>query len=242
MLCMLPLGWAWAQEVEEEEDYTHEFTYGINFNTNGGLLGGASIKSTHHLTGNWYQFWALEGVEVKHPKEVRYQNPYTGGSFILGKSNSLFVLRPQYGREYTFFRKAAESGVQVNGIVSAGPSLAILAPYYIQYDYSRYNGQGQIVGPTDVREEQYDPAVHNPNFIVGSAGFYKGFSDPNFNIGANLRAGLSFEYGRYLESVAGIEVGAVYEVFPSELVLIPEAKNRSQFFSLYLTLFYGRRR
>src|SRR5688500_15281384 len=69
-----------------------EFTYGINFNTNGGLIGGGVIKSSRYLQNNWFKFWALEVVEVKHPKENRSYSASTGNSFIYGKANYLFVL------------------------------------------------------------------------------------------------------------------------------------------------------
>ncbi|WP_245964492.1 hypothetical protein [Rufibacter immobilis] len=242
----LSVGLASAQSAEEEESYSREFTYGLNFNSNGGLLGGAMIKQVYHMGGKWYQFWALEGVEVKHPKESRVQNYNTGASYINGKSNYLFVLRPQYGREYTFFRKAAESGVQVNGLVAAGPSIGIMAPYFIEYDRSNYieqQGALYLVGPLIINTEQYDPNVHTNNFfIVGAPGVFKGLSEPSFRVGANLKAGLSFEYGRYMESVTGIEVGMLVEAFAGDMTLMPNASNRNAFFSVYLTLYYGRRR
>jgi hypothetical protein len=244
LVSFLPVGLAMAQTAEEEEGYSREFTYGLNFNSNGGLLGGAMIKQVYHMGGKWYQFWALEGVEVKHPKEVRYQNPYTGGTYIKGKSNYLFVLRPQYGREYTFFRKAAESGVQVNGVVAAGPSIGILAPYFIQYDYTPYDVNRQPIGPSDIRTEQYDPRVHTQpdTHILGSSGVFTGLAEPHFRVGANAKAGVSFEYGRYMESVTGIEVGMLYEAFAGNLDMIPQASNNNTFLSVYLTLYYGRRR
>ncbi|WP_225840884.1 hypothetical protein [Rufibacter glacialis] len=248
IISLFPVGLAWAQSGEEEENYTREFTYGINFNSNGGLLGGAMIKQVYHLNDKWYHFWALEGVEVKHPKETRLQNLQNGASFVRGKSNYLFVLRPQYGREYTFFKKAAESGVQVNGILAAGPSIGILAPYFIEYDRSNYvlDPRTQIynrVGPVLISTEQYDPKVHtNDGLIVGAPGVFKGLSEPAFRVGANAKAGVSFEYGRYMESVTGIEVGMMVEAFAGDMTMVPDAPKRNIFRSVYLTLYYGRRR
>ncbi|WP_210489563.1 hypothetical protein [Rufibacter aurantiacus] len=248
IISFLPVGLAMAQTVEEEEGYSREFTYGLNFNSNGGLLGGAMIKQVYHLEGNWYHFWALEGVEVKHPKERPVQNLQNGASFVRGKSNYLFVLRPQYGREYTFFKKAAESGVQVNGVFAAGPSIGIMAPYFIEYDRSNYvldprTQQYYLVGPVMISTEQYDPNIHtNEGLIVGAPGVFKGLSEPSFRVGANAKAGVSFEYGRYMESVTGIEVGMLVEAFAGDMTMIPGAPKRNTFMSVYLTLYYGRRR
>lgn len=233
---------AYGQQPEEEA-YKREFNYGINFNTNAGLIGGGVLKSARHLRGNWSKFYALEIVEVKHPKEDPFVGE-TGNRFIFGKSNYLYVLRPQYGREYVLFRKAPESGVQVNGIFAAGPSIGLLVPYFIVYDYTNTSGSvGQPIQP-DYRVEQFDPAKHDPysGNVRGSAGFFTGLGQTNFNFGAHIKSGLSFEYGRYREDVTGVEVGFLLEAYPKKLVLLPQSNNNSIFTSVYLTLYYGRRK
>lgn len=196
------------------------------------------IKSSYSINNKWSQFGALELVEVKHPKETRFQSRQ-GEIFVFGKSNYLYVIRPQYGREYVFFRKAPESGVQVNGILAAGPSFGLLVPYYIKYDYTDPNG-----GIIDIRSEQYDPNVHTDfeTRIIGKSSFLTGLGETDFNIGAHLKGGISFEYGRYNEGITGVEVGFVIEKFAKELVIIPAAQNRSSYSSVYLTLYYGRRK
>ena len=226
---------AYAQ-TEEEEDFENELSYGINLNSNGGLIGGAFIRSAYTMDRNMLQFGALEIVEVKHPRELRAYSNETGDSFIIGKQNYLFVVRPHYGRELVLFRKAAESGVQVNALGAIGPSLGFLVPYYVRYNY------GQQGTSTDVRTEQYEPRTHPVNErIQGSAGVFTGLGESNLNIGAHIKAGLSFEYGRYNESIAGIEVGFMVEAYTKKLIMIPEAKNNSTFTSVYLNIYYGRR-
>ena len=233
---------AYSQQGEEEA-YNREFNYGVNFNTRGHLIGGIMVKSSRYMKGNWSQFYALEVVDIKHPKEKREFSEVTGNSYIYGKSNYLFVIRPQYGRDYVFFRKAPESGVQVNGILAAGPSIGLLVPYFIVYDYTQPGG-GQNT-PTDYRSEQFDPDKHEQygkERIRGSAGVLSGFPSTNFNIGAHFKSGLSFEYGRYREDVTGVEVGFLLEAYPKKLVMIPRATNVNFFSSVYLTLYYGRRK
>ena len=53
---------------------------------------------------------------------------------------------------------------------------------------------------------------------------------------------MSFEYGRYNESIAGVEVGVLLEMYTKELVIIPDASNNSRFTSVYLNIYYGRRK
>ena len=245
LLILCSVGSAWAQNTQSE-GYQKEFTYGINFNTNGRIIGGASLRSSHTIKDKWQQFWGLEIVEVKHPKE----NPYMGLSgdlFVLGKSNYFFVVRPEFGREYTFFRKAPESGVEVNGILAVGPSLGLQVPYYIVFDSTKYvdqNGVRYQVGPTDYRTEPYDPinAHSDLNRIRGSAGFLTGLRETDIKIGAHIKAALSFEYGRYQENITGIEVGFLVEAYPKKIIMIPQAENYNTFTSVYLTLYYGSRK
>jgi hypothetical protein len=222
-------------QSEEDESFQNELSYGVNFNSNGGLIGGAFIRSSYFMNERIYQFGGLEIVEVKHPKEDRYFNPLSGESFVAGKQNYLFVVRPHYGRELVLFRKAAESGVQVNALAAAGPSLGLLVPYYIDYNYG---GQG-----TDIRTEQYDPNRHlDREYILGSDNVFRGMGEAKLRPGVHLKAGLSFEYGRYRESIAGIEVGFLVERFAKTPITIPDAENYKTFTSVYLNLFYGTRK
>ena len=238
---ILLLAFAWivaapAQaQSEEDESFQNELSYGVNFNSNGGLIGGAFIRSSYFMNERIYQFGGLEIVEVKHPKEDRYFNPLSGESFVAGKQNYLFVVRPHYGRELVLFKKAPESGVQVNVLAAAGPSLGLLVPYYIDYNYG---GQG-----TSIRTEQYDPSKHlDRDYIMGSDNVFRGLGEMKLKPGVHLKAGLSFEYGRYRESIAGIEVGFVVERFASTPIIIPDAENHKTFTSVYLNLFYGTRK
>ena len=229
---------AWAQQQPEGDTYNREISYGVNFNTNAGIVGGVMIKSARYLNRNWSQFYALEAVEVKHPKENPYYSGLTGRRFIAGKSNYFYVLRPEYGREYVFFRKAPESGVQVNGILAGGPSIGLLVPYYVIYDYAPNSNPNDI----NYRTERFDPLKHDYESIRGNANFLTGIGETRINPGLHIKTGLSFEYGRYREDVTGVEVGFLVEAYPKKIILIPQASNTAVFTSAYLTLYYGRRK
>ncbi|GGG37447.1 hypothetical protein [Hymenobacter glacieicola] len=228
----------------DEPSYRKEFTYGVNFNTRGGLIGGASVRSTRLLNQDWSRFWSLEAVEIKHPKEQKVATRY-GGSYVYGKSNYLFAIRPSVGLQRVIFRKAPESGVQVNALVGAGPTIGLLMPYYISYDYS--NGQGNP-SASDIRNEQYNPDIHRaPDLIVDRAPLFSGAGETKPALGAHLRGALSFEYGRYRDAVAGVEVGFLLETYAKDPAIIrvaqiPDKDLNDQFLpSVYLTLYLGTR-
>jgi hypothetical protein len=239
---------AQAQEAQDTPGYQKEFTYGINLNSNAGLIGGAAVRSTRRITDDWARFWILEGVEVKSRKEQRVQNNI-GGVYVRGKTNYLFALRPTVGVQRTIFRKAAESGVEVDGMLGAGPSIGLLLPYYIYFDYTPKPDAGNPNPPEDIRAEQYDPVKHaDVSKIYDRAPIFSGIGNLKPNIGAHLRGALNFEYGRYRDAVAGVEAGMLVEAYTKRLVTMevpptPSSKlNNNVFTSVYVTLYIGSRK
>ncbi|MFD2721908.1 hypothetical protein ACFST9_24540 [Hymenobacter monticola] len=232
----------------DEQSYSKEFVYGINFNTQGGLIGGASIRSTRVLDDRLLRFWSLEGVMLKNAKEERI-NTAVGGSYIDRKTNYGFVLRPSFGMQRILFRKAADAGVQVNGLLSVGPSIGLLMPYYISYDRTFARTQVPNLSTDEIVNEQYDPLKHTfLPAILDHGPLFSGISDTKVVPGFHVRGGLSFEYGRYRDAVTGLEVGVLVEAFTKRMVILspyagPEnqAVNRQFFPSVYLTLYFGHR-
>ncbi|MDF7814367.1 hypothetical protein [Hymenobacter sp. YC55] len=236
-----------SSSPNDDPSYRKEFVYGVNFNTRGGLIGGVSVRSTRVLTENWSRFWSIEAVEVKHRKERRVAS-FNGSSFVLDKANYFIVLRPSVGAQRVVFRKAAESGVQVNALMSAGPSIGLLMPYYINYDFTQRDINGRPIGGEDVRTEQYDPYIHTDQSLIRDrAPLFSGASETKPYIGAHWRGALSFEYGRYRDAVAGIETGVLLEVYGKRPVIlrsrdVPDSKINNSFYpSVYLTIYLGSR-
>jgi hypothetical protein len=235
----------------DEQSYRRETIFGLNFNTQGGLIGGVNVRVSRTLDERWLRFWSLEGVSFKNPKEENVSNPYTGGSYKRFKANYAFALRPSIGIQRILFRKAADAGVQVNGLLSAGPTLGLLMPYYISYDYTAY--KNSAFGSSDVIvDEAYDPTAHpehaNENFIYDRAPLFSGIAQTKIVPGVHLRGGLSFEYGRYRDAVAGAEIGFLLEAYTKRLLMLnppapadPNSLNRQFFPSVYLTLYIGHR-
>lgn len=230
----------------DDPSYRKEFVYGINFNTRGGLIGGVSVRSTRVLNENWSRFWSIEAVEIKHRKERRVAS-FNGSSFVLDKANYFMALRPSVGAQRVIFRKAAESGVQVNALMSAGPTIGLLMPYYINYDYTERT-PGRPNNSEDVRAEQYDPYIHlDQSLIIDRAPLFRGASETKPYIGAHWRGALSFEYGRYRDAVAGIETGVLLELYGKRPVIlrsrdVPDSQINNRFYpSVYLTVYLGSR-
>ncbi|MBD2767033.1 hypothetical protein IC235_03885 [Hymenobacter sp. BT664] len=242
-----------ATAPSDEQSYSKEFVYGVNFNTQGGLLGGVSVRSARVLDDRLLRFWSIEGVMLKNAKEDQVTS-VVGGSYIRQKVNYAFALRPSVGLQRVLFRKAADAGVQVNGLVSAGPTIGLLMPYYISFDRT-YAQSGSVprvppnVATDEIVNEQYDPFKHNQEWAILDRGpLFSGIGETKIVPGFHIRGGLSFEYGRYREAVTGMEVGFLVEAYTKRLLILSpsslsdaDALNRQFFPSVYLTLYFGHR-
>ena len=105
VIIFLPI-FATAQLFDGEDyDYNREIIWGINKNSNGGLIGGIMGRFSRSRGENYYETYGLELSNVKHPSESRYVGAQ-GQTFIYGKSNYLYAIRLSYGREKLLFKKA----------------------------------------------------------------------------------------------------------------------------------------
>lgn len=221
--------------AESSQEYTINTAYGVNTNTNSGLLGGFAFKREKLLDTkgkNQWQLLSLELINVRSLKE-RASTTSTGSRFVFGKQNYLFSLRPQYGREFTLFKKTNTDGLQINGILAGGPSIGLVKPYYIQYNFGRSN----------IRTEAYNPLVHNnENAIVASGSLFDGIGEITPKIGANAKVALNVELSSFQRSNIGLEIGFLVEAYSEEIKIMALAPNRSNFTSGYITLYFGNRR
>ena len=216
----------------EGYSYNREFIWGVSKNTNSGLIAGMAIKFSRNLRKDHFQTFGLEIVNVKHPKEARYHS-FSGNTFIWGKQNYLFSIRPQYGREWIIFKKAPQQGVQINAILAGGPTIGLLTPYYVRVEGT--NGFNNELRPFDPNEVQFSN-------VLGSGPFLKGLGESDVLFGLNVKTSLSFEFGTFKNDVTGFEAGFQLEAFPKEVIIVPAANNRSIFPSAFIMLFYGKRR
>lgn len=236
LLACLP---ALAQaQANPEDEYTRTFTYGINFNTNGGTIGGGNIKFTQITKARLYRSFGLEIVAIKHPQEAKFvaQN----GRVVFAKKNYFYSVRPTYGYEYLLFRKAPEESVQVMLNIAVGPSIGVEMPYYVIL-----NSNGQV------STRAYDPAKISSSEIEGTAGIFKGIGESKIVPGLFAKAGVSLEFGEFRNNLTGIEVGFTSELFsraPAILEPFPigvgtsNLRNKQYMLGAYLTLFLGSRK
>ncbi len=224
---------AFAQ-TQDSYDYGSEFTWGVNKNTSGGLIGGLVFKKARKLKNERVlETFGLEIVNIKHPQEVRRNSIQTGNLFIYGKSNYLYSLRLQYGRDLILFKKAPQQGVEIKAVFAVGPSIGIVAPYYIEY-FPEGGGGFTIRAP-------YNPNI-NVDYIAGTGRLFEGLGQSKITPGGNIKAALNFELGTLKSQVTGFEAGFLLDAYVKEVEMMPSTKNYSVFPTLFITLFYGSRK
>jgi len=219
-----------AQSSGSKSDlpYTKEWLYGINFNTNGGLIGGLMFKYGTAINEKNFHVLSIEAVNVKNAKERRATIVASGRSWIPEKTNYLYAIRPVYGIEHIFFKKAREKGVQVSGLFGLGPSIGIVSPYMIEYEG---------------RSVPYDPDIHQDFSRISGAGiFTDGLSKSKFEIGAASKASLFFEFGTGNRSVAGFEVGMTVDYYGNKIGLMNKVPGENLYSAGFITFYYGLRR
>jgi len=119
-------------QTDGNYDYSREFIWGINKNTNGGLIAGFIMRWSSAIGDTKFRSIGVEVMNVKHDKETRIRG-VSQNRFIFGKSNYLYAIRGQYGYDHILFKKAPQQGVQIIFNYSGGPTLGIIAPYYVRF-------------------------------------------------------------------------------------------------------------
>jgi hypothetical protein len=216
----------------------NEATFGLILHSNGWGLGGIQFRRGIALTG--YKKWIFEGDYggMRHPKEIKTVNPYfdAAKSYVYGKSNTFNVLRLGTGIQRTLYSKFDRHGVEIRMVYSGGLSLGLLKPVYLE-----------ILKPTgnfnefEVRTEKYDPTEHFVDNIYGRSSFSEGLGEMKFKPGLYGKLGFNFEYAPIFSDVKAIEVGAVLDVYPTDVPIMALIDNKQLFLSFYVTFMYGRK-
>ncbi|WMJ72691.1 hypothetical protein RCC89_05865 [Cytophagaceae bacterium ABcell3] len=238
LLCLflLPLHIAFAQE-DYEAIYDTETIGGLNLNTNAGLIGGVTFRHSIFIKERHYHTFGAEIVNVRHPQEERRTSFSTGNSYVYGKENYMMPLRLFYGRTYILFPKDRDEGVQIDLIVKGGPSLGLLKPYYVLYDYSDRTADQVLI-----RSVPFNHQRHRTDNILGHGSFFSGIGDTQVVPGVHFSTSLMLSFMNFNENITGVEAGFNIEAFPRRMNIIPTAHNRWLFSSVFINIVYGRRR
>ncbi|MBS1559558.1 MAG: hypothetical protein JST69_12620 [Bacteroidetes bacterium] len=224
-------------QAADSYDYNSEFNWGINKNSYGGLIGGVMFKKAKRLNDKIFETYGLELMNVKNPHETRIQS-IAGNFFIWGKSNYLYAIRLQYGRDRILFKKGPQQGVEVKAVFAAGPTIGVVTPYYVQVSndpnsYYTYN--------VPYSGQQYTE-------IQGTGNLFEGIGQSKIQMGGNLKIALNFELGVVKSQVTGFEAGFLLDAYFKKVKLMdfgagnPPVENYAIYPTVFITIFYGSRK
>lgn len=248
LLILVVLTWVtlpstFAQKQKEESTYNNELTIGFGVHTRGFHYATIAYNWMPHDRKN--SFFHVDFVQLKSARERR--NSYdilsvTGGSprsFIYGKQNSLFATRLAYGEKHYMTQKSEGKAVSLAFVYSAGMSLGLLKPYYLNLVYR--NATGMV----SVRPERYTAENYfkflDPNSVDGAAGFAYGWDEVNLMVGGYVKAGLLFDWGADDAFARSLEIGLEADFYFREVPLMVVQPNSPVFVNLYANIQIGKR-
>jgi hypothetical protein len=198
-----------AQEIEVGDNTMETITIKewdlfVNLNSSGFGFGFQQGKTPKY---NDKYLWEVEfSYWISHKAVLGKTPPYQGRSFHFGKLYDLFFFRGGYGYQHIISHKPYYGGVQIRYFFSAGASICIGLPTYLEIDTAQ-NGTIQI--------ERYNPNKHPIGNIIGAAGFFDRFHKIAVRPGFYAKAGVNFDFSKDPLKMQALEVGVSMDmVFP----------------------------
>jgi hypothetical protein len=216
--------------------YEKQNIFGIQLRTNGY---GAFYEMGRMKTNRKTNIYRIDFQEIKHAKEEKLLsgNFIFGNPYIFGKINYFYPVTLGFGQQVILGQKGNKNGVAVSVIYNGGLSIGLLRPYYVSVD-------DQVAGRNrDIKYSPEDSALFlSTSAITAGGGFGKGWSELKVKPGIFAKAAMRFDYGRFNESVNGIEVGASIDAYASKIPIMFGQKDDRLFYQVYLAILFGKRK
>jgi hypothetical protein len=230
------------QEEEGVLAYRKQSTFGIQLRSNGyGLFYELGRMRTPRFT-NLYMIEITEIKDIKEDKVSPVGNGTFNSSFVYGKINNFYQVKPGFGQQYILGKKGNKNGIAVMGIYEAGLSIGLLRPYYLSIKES--NGTKR-----DIKYNSADSNLFFNGAIEGSSGFSKGWNELELVPGAFIKTALRFDFGKFNEKVQAIQIGVSLEGYSKKVEIMAPSFGgkeivapRQLFFQGHIAFVFGGRK
>jgi hypothetical protein len=214
--------------------YEKQNIFGIQLRSNGY---GAFYELGKMKTNRKTNIYRLDITEIKDHKEEKLLGGgfLFGNPFIYGKRNFFYPVTLGFGQQYILGQKGNKNGVAVSAVYNAGVSIGLLRPYYVDV-------QGSSNQEQSIKYTVEDSAAFVNGPFLGASGLGKGWSEIKVKPGGFVKAAMRFDYGRYNESVNGLEIGMSVEAYADKIPIMLFQKDKRIFFQAYLALLFGKRK
>jgi hypothetical protein len=225
-----------AQIKAEEEGviaYRKHFAFGIKLVSDGY---GISFEKGYSKSVKRATLFQLEISERKHQKEVKQRTNLIAGAspFIYGKINYFYPVKLGVQKQFLLGNKSNKNGVSITANIGGGLALGLLRPYELEIEKN-----GKL---TYVRYESEDSTLFRTGTVNRGPSLGTGWNHLKFTPGLYIKPGLRFDYGRYNDLLAAIEVGVAAEVYSKKIPQMFDNKQKQFFFSAYFTILFGKRK
>jgi len=222
--------------VRAEEEgviaYKKHFVFGLKLTSDGY---GVSFEKGYAKSVKSATLYQLEITERKHQKEEKQSNPSAPTApLIYGKVNYFYPIKLGVQKQFLLANKSNKNGVSITANAGGGIILGFLRPYEVEVDK---NGQR-----TFIRYDSEDSLLFRNGPYYGGPTLGKGWSNLKVTPGFYLKPGLRFDYGRFNDLVAAIEVGVTAEYYTKKIHQMLDNKQKSFFFGAYFTVLFGKRK
>lgn len=213
----------------------HSFLFAVN--SNGTMF---SFQHGKRIDGFRKRTIDFDFAYVKHPKEIRVENPYYQNQkkFVFGKLYTMFAFRVGMGKQREIYSIFDKGGIAIRYHYEMGALLGIMKPnYYEVVDSTLIVNNVEYIYLSD---KQFDYNIHQRSDIYSRSSFFKGIDETKFIPGGFIKAGLSFVFSEKQEAINALEVGAILDVF-TKPIQIMATENKDHFlFSLYVGYRFGK--
>jgi len=226
--------------IKAEEEgviaYRKHYAFGIKLNTDGY---GISFEKGYSKSIKRATIYQIEITERKHQKEEKQSNLFSPAApIIYGKVNYFYPVKLGVQKQFLFANKSNKNGVSITGNVGGGISLGFLRAYELEVDDQTNGGRKHIRYDSPDSLLFANPIGLNPS----GPGLGRGWDNIKMTPGLYLKPGLRFDYGRYNDLLAAIEVGVIAEFYSKKIPQMLFNEEKQFFFSAYFTLMFGKRK
>jgi hypothetical protein len=228
--------------------YRNEYTGNISLLTNGYSIAYRSGKIKTYYKSTYYHLEASllhDSREQKQNRNIPLSFSKISQSFRFGKQNHVYVLRAGKGVKRLITDKARRRGVAIGYTYEAGPSLAILRPYYLELIYN-IEEDGKYYN--ELRVEKYTPENATKfldyNSIFGGAPGNPGWGELRVVPGLQGKLGAFFSTGAFEKFARSLEIGIMADIYMRKIPVMVETEaisSKPYFLNFYASLEFGKR-
>lgn len=226
------------ESMTKNANPTGTLAFGISTSTSSGIFGGLTARKVWMNNTKTQSLMGMDFSIIKDYREFDSPNSYNGRGYTEGKLNQLIVIRPEYGRQWTLFKKPSEGGAALKGLIATGPNIGMLMPYHVDISYVNL-GTGKSSILSIPMSQTYDN-TYQRTVILGESSFFKGASESIYVPGWHLKTAFNVELDTFKQNYLALEVGFIVDYFSKPIEMLNQTPQRSVYTSGYLTFFFGK--